>query len=214
MFVCLELENCTGLAGSGWAGCRYCNKATCFFAATCWPIKVDGQPLPSPQPRGAYNPNLHAEKVEQSCTEKRGHTRNTSKKGDKGKARMFLKELGWSKKEVSPFWELLWMRHSFYQCFGICLLHIELLGLVKVHSTCVSKGEHILTLNFVAHLNGAQRHLQFTCNKNNIKKELNKRFRALPPFPGKQGFSTQVKLVKNKPSKVLHKPFLSIKTVS
>jgi hypothetical protein len=39
---------------------------------------------------------------------------------------------GWGQ-QVSPFWELLWMHESFYNCFGICLLHIEHLGLLKVH---------------------------------------------------------------------------------
>ena len=33
----------------------------------------------------------------------------------------------------SPFWQLKWVREHFYQCFGICILHLEYLGLVKVH---------------------------------------------------------------------------------
>jgi hypothetical protein len=42
----------------------------------------------------------------------------------------------WSTKAPSPFWELLWMQRSFFLCFGICLLHLELLGNIKVRQFC------------------------------------------------------------------------------
>jgi hypothetical protein len=65
---------------------------------------------------------------------------NTWGYGERGSVGMVTDEIkyqGWSKKSASPFWDLLWMRPSFYQCFGICLLHLELLGLVKVLSILV-----------------------------------------------------------------------------
>ncbi len=57
-----------------------------------------------------------------------------------GPAQEQISSNGWSTQTVSPFWSLLWMRQSFYKCFGICFLHLELLGLVKVRGLY-----HILT---------------------------------------------------------------------
>ena len=53
--------------------------------------------------------------------------------GKVGLANKKIKVNGWAR-EVSLFWGLLWMRTLFYNCFSICLLHIEHLGLLKVHS--------------------------------------------------------------------------------
>jgi hypothetical protein len=59
--------------------------------------------------------------------------RNGGKLGTKAAAKESLTAHGWSKK-LSPLWELLWMRTSFYSCFAICVLHNQFLGLVKVFS--------------------------------------------------------------------------------
>ena len=56
----------------------------------------------------------------------------SGKRGVVGPAEAKIMYNGWSTQHASPFRDLLWMRRSFYQCFGICLLHIEFLGLVKV----------------------------------------------------------------------------------
>jgi hypothetical protein len=45
-----------------------------------------------------------------------------------GPADKKIKVHGWAR-EVSPFWDLVWMHSSFYDCFSICLLHIKHLGL-------------------------------------------------------------------------------------
>ena len=60
---------------------------------------------------------------------------NEGVRGKVGPADEKIKVHGWGQ-QVSPFWELLWMQESFYNCFGICLLHIEHLGLLKVCHTC------------------------------------------------------------------------------
>jgi hypothetical protein len=52
-------------------------------------------------------------------------------RGKIGQANRAIRSNGWSQ-NISVFWELLWMRPTFYKCFGICFLHLELLGLLKV----------------------------------------------------------------------------------
>ena len=72
-----------------------------------------------------------------------------SNKGVHGKVGPVDKKIkvhGWAR-EVSLFWDLLWMCESFYDCFGICLLHIEHLGLLKVCSLAHQHVE-ILLINF------------------------------------------------------------------
>lgn len=52
--------------------------------------------------------------------------------GKKKAAKDTLKANGWGK-HLSPIWELEWVRINFYKCFGICSLHLVLLGIGKVH---------------------------------------------------------------------------------
>ncbi|ELR18787.1 uncharacterized protein ACA1_166450 [Acanthamoeba castellanii str. Neff] len=59
----------------------------------------------------------------------------------------------------------------FYNCFSICMLHIEHLGLLK-------------------------RHLQYTCIANRIEEDINNVFKAFPLFPGKQTFTNQTQIGK------------------
>jgi len=53
--------------------------------------------------------------------------------GKKKDAKAKLKANGWCK-HLSPIWQLQWVRFNFYKCFGICTLHLLLLGISKVTS--------------------------------------------------------------------------------
>jgi hypothetical protein len=59
-----------------------------------------------------------------------------------------IKVNGWVQ-HVSPFWDLLWMWVSFYNCFGICLLHIKHLGLLKVCSLFCPSSLVARVVNFI-----------------------------------------------------------------
>jgi hypothetical protein len=89
-----------------------------------WPVEINGHSFPAPSPRGDYasvhDAHVAALKDSRSCI-----------RGVVGRADSKIQAFGWAQ-HVSPLWELQWMQPSFYQCFGICLLHLKYLGLAKV----------------------------------------------------------------------------------
>jgi hypothetical protein len=113
-----------GLAQGGWGCCCYCHNLLAFFHEVEWLIKVEDQTVPHPQRRGNYWSvyDDHVTALNDSKSRVRGKV---------GPADEKIKVNRWAQ-HVSPFWDLLWMQASFYDCFGICLLHIKHLGLLKV----------------------------------------------------------------------------------
>lgn len=111
-----------GLSGKGRHSCWYCHKPVMYFHVTKWPIKHGDESLNAPAKWGNFETvyDKHEEVLSMASID-----------GSKTKGKEKLKACGWAKR-LSPFWQLDWMQNSFYQCFGICLLHIEYLGLVKV----------------------------------------------------------------------------------
>jgi hypothetical protein len=95
-----------------------------LFPETEWPVNVGGVTVNQPQHRGDFWSvySQHVAAIRDVASGEHGVV---------GAARRTIKYNGWSARS-SPFWELLWMRASFYSCFGICLLHLEHLGLLKV----------------------------------------------------------------------------------
>jgi len=151
-----------GVLGNGNCCCRYCFKHKDLFTITEWPAHVNGKVCHQPAERENFGVfEAHAQLVREAAHGERG---------EKGPAKKGLKIRGWSPK-VSPFWDLVWMRSSFYQCFAICLLHNIFLGLAK-------------------------RQLQYTCIKNDIEEELNVAWKNFDTFPGKQSFSSRFQLVR------------------
>ncbi|ELR15290.1 uncharacterized protein ACA1_220490 [Acanthamoeba castellanii str. Neff] len=136
-----------------------------FFRYTKWPCmrKDTGEEIRKP---GKRNPdsyhNRHTEAIRKATS---------GRLGTVGEGKDDLKYNGWSTKAPSPFWDLLWMRQSFFLCFGICLLHLELLGNVK-------------------------RHLRYMCVKNDISAELNQRIKRYSLFPSKSSFTTRFDFTK------------------
>ncbi|ELR18686.1 uncharacterized protein ACA1_394520 [Acanthamoeba castellanii str. Neff] len=47
---------------------------------------------------------------------------------------------------------------------------------------------------------GQQRHLQYTSTVHGLEEELNKVFKAFPPFPGKQSFANQTQIIQRNPN--------------
>ncbi|ELR13517.1 uncharacterized protein ACA1_247210 [Acanthamoeba castellanii str. Neff] len=47
---------------------------------------------------------------------------------------------------------------------------------------------------------GQQRHLQYTSTVHGLEEELNKAFKAFPPFPGKQSFANRTQIVRRNPN--------------
>jgi hypothetical protein len=85
-----------------------------------------GATIPRP---GKWNPegwhDLHQEALKKA---------DTGQCSERGQVAKTIKHNRWSTKVTSPFWDLLWMQQSFFLCFSICFLHLQLLGLFKVHS--------------------------------------------------------------------------------
>jgi hypothetical protein len=133
---CLSLvchEHYTGLSGGGISGCRFCFKTRDLYSITKW-RENDRPPPPAPHARDTERPPQRYPTGVCAAHKKALH--DLSSTGDaRTKAKHELKCRGWSTKLVSPFWALKWMRPSFFQCFAICLLHLEYLGLIKVCQT-------------------------------------------------------------------------------
>jgi hypothetical protein len=110
-----------GLAGGG---CRFCHKSAAFFKVSKWPTTINSQRVEKPARRGHFGTVTaeHTNTLDESHSGVRGVV---------GAANQKIKLNSWSQ-DVSIFWELLWMHPSFYKCFSICFLHLELLGLLKV----------------------------------------------------------------------------------
>lgn len=156
-----------GLAGCGWAACRFCHKPAMFFRYTKWPCmrKDTGEEIRKP---GKRNPDSYHDRHTEAIRKA-----TSGRLGTVGEGKDDLKYNGWSTKAPSPFWDLLWMRQSFFLCFGICLLHLELLGNVK-------------------------RHLRYMCVKNDISAELNQRIKRYSLFPSKSSFATLFSFAKGR----------------
>jgi hypothetical protein len=154
-------------------------------------VNINSYSFPAPKARGNYS-TVHDEHVavlQQLLSRVRG---------DVGRAKRKIQAYGWAR-HVSPFWELLWMRPSFYRCFGICLLHLEYLGLAKVLLSDV----YLLSLFFNVFL-VHQRHLLYTCIKYDLEVELNKRFMSFTPFPG-ISFPSRLRILRRKEN--VHRPY-------
>jgi hypothetical protein len=98
-----------------------------LFVESQWPTTINDEHLEQPPQRGNYYMVCEQHKKALADT-----TSALGVHGAIGRARDKIKANSWGQ-ESSPFWELLWMRASFYDCFTICLLHLEHLGLLKVH---------------------------------------------------------------------------------
>jgi hypothetical protein len=98
-----------------------------FFPFTTWPCTREdtGEVIRKP---GLRNPDRFHDRHNDAIRKARSGEQVTV-----GEGKEELMYYGWSTKAPSPFWKLLWMRRSFFLCFGICLLHLELLGNIKVH---------------------------------------------------------------------------------
>jgi hypothetical protein len=170
-----------------------------LFPVTDWPCKRadTGELIHKP---GKRDPHGWQEAHEAAL-----HTSSLGRRGEKGDALEEIKYNGWSTKAASPFGELLWMKRSFFSCFSICFLHLELLGLLKVHMCCrVVLCCRFLFLSPLTVV--GQRHLRYTCTKHNISEELNRRIKNYGAFPGKDGFTTRFDFAKKRGKMVCRSP--------
>jgi hypothetical protein len=150
-----------------------------------WPANINGHSFPAPTPRGDYN-SVHDAHVAAL------HDSRYGVRGVVGRADSKIQAFGWAQ-HVSPFWELRWMRPSFYRCFAICLLHLEYLGLAKVRKSPAMLYLNSQPLTFFLQ----QRHLIYTAIKNNLYDELNKRFKSFQRFPGISSFLNCINLLRH-----------------
>ncbi len=141
------------------------------------------------------------------------HKANSGQHGEKGDVLEEIKYNSWSTKAASLFCELQWMRRLFFLCFGICFLHLELLGLFKVRVCACGRAVLCRHLLFPLTVVG-QRHLCYTCTKHDISEELNRRIKNYGAFPGKDGFTTRFDFAKKRGKMVCHGPPLSFSLIT